>query len=130
MNGEETEESTIVTELVASSYFVNGTDVSLPRLYSRPSLPADRSDVPSKSALNEWNYLNDIKKFILSEEEKLESIGLLNGTNCPKALGQLYDNELNSLDLIRCLQSKLRMYLQDKWNRRAFDIRTIETSNL
>ena len=58
--------------------------VSLPALFSRNFIPANRDHIPRIDMVNEWPHLEKIKDFLAPEMEC--EIGLLLGYDCPKAL--------------------------------------------
>ena len=58
--------------------------VSLPTLFSRDFIPANRDHIPRIDMVDEWPHLEKIKDFLAPEMEC--EIGLLLGYDCPKAL--------------------------------------------
>ena len=64
---------------------VNSNDqISLPTVYSRETIPANREHIPKASMIDEWPHLEKIRKQLIPEM-KCE-IGLLLGYDCPGAL--------------------------------------------
>jgi len=62
-----------------------GSKVDLPKCYTRLTLPADGSEIATPENIEQWSYLSRIKRH-LPEVSNQSVIGLLIGTNCPKAL--------------------------------------------
>ena len=64
---------------------VNSNDqISLPTVYSRETIPANREHIPKARMIDEWPHLEKIRKQLIPEMEC--EIGLLLGYDCPGAL--------------------------------------------
>ncbi|XP_071855378.1 uncharacterized protein [Apostichopus japonicus] len=61
-----------------------GTKVHLPVSYTRCSIPANRSHIPTPGTARQWPHLKRIANHLMPLEQC--EIGLLIGYNCPKAL--------------------------------------------
>ena len=62
----------------------NNSCLSLPTLYSRETIPANRGHIPKASMINEWPHLERMRKQLVPEMTC--EIGLLLGYDCPGAL--------------------------------------------
>ena len=62
----------------------NSGYLSLPTLYSRETIPANREHIPKASMINKWPHLGRMRKQLVPEMTC--EIGLLLGYDCPGAL--------------------------------------------
>ena len=89
VTGRVTEKSTMVKGLrIQSANEDLMPPIILPKVFSRTTLPSDVSDVPTISKLKKWKYLKDLEGK-LPDVSKHKNIGILIGSNCPKALQPL-----------------------------------------
>ncbi|XP_028412945.1 uncharacterized protein LOC114535824 [Dendronephthya gigantea] len=61
------------------------TQVELPKVYCRDDIPSKRNEIPRPEMAAEWTHLADLSKRVHPYQPNLE-IGLLIGSNCPKAI--------------------------------------------
>lgn len=64
--------------------FKNELNIPLPDTFTRNSMPADRSHIPTPEVANVWPYLKPIASEIMPLQNC--EIGLLIGYNCARAL--------------------------------------------
>ena len=84
MHGKSYVDSIIVDGLIVTD--VNGDNpIQLPRTYTRDYIPVSHDQIPTKEMVEKWDHLSDIACQIPDVNEDLE-IGVLIGSNCPKAL--------------------------------------------
>jgi transposase InsO family protein len=87
MHGCSQSKSKVVHNLVVTDW--NGQNpVQLPRTYTRDEIPVSRSHIPRPEMIDKWSRLEKIASKIPKYLDDLE-IGLLIGSNCPKALEPL-----------------------------------------
>ena len=60
-------------------------DIELPKTYTRCDIPVSHQQIPDRTIVNQWPHLGHIADRIPVRNDSLE-IGLLIGSNCPKAL--------------------------------------------
>jgi len=63
-------------------------EISLPKSYSRSSIPAKKSQIPRPESALKWPCLHRISEMIMPLNEALE-VGLLIGLNIPRAIKPL-----------------------------------------
>ena len=61
--------------------------ISLPKVYTKKTLPVEKEDVTTPEKVSEWKHLHWIKSEI-TQTDDIE-IGMLIGSNCMKALEPL-----------------------------------------
>lgn len=61
------------------------TQVELPKVYSRDDIPSKRNEIPRPEMAAEWDHLAELSNRVHPYRPDLE-IGLLIGSNCPKAI--------------------------------------------
>ena len=61
------------------------TEIELPKIYARETIPSRRDQIPRPEILNSWPHLRKIRGKIPPYDEDVD-IGLLIGCNCPKAI--------------------------------------------
>ena len=85
LNSEVTEDCFSIKGMNASSLFeIDGcTEVQLPKLYTKHTLPTDAGEVATKMSLQNYEYLHHLLQYV--PDASLE-VGLLIGANCVKAL--------------------------------------------
>lgn len=86
INGKMYERSSIVSGLQVSQIEDSTDSITLPKLYSRSSLPTSFNELPSPKLIKSWPHLNKVN---LPAVTGISTIGLLIGANCPKALEPL-----------------------------------------
>ena len=59
--------------------------ISLPKVYTRNSIPYKPSQIPKPEVAMQWDHLNRIASELMPYRDDIE-VGLLIGTNCPKAI--------------------------------------------
>ena len=59
--------------------------IKLPTTYSRPTIPANRSQIPKSEAIREWNHLQQVAEKLMPYRADVE-ISLLIGSNCTRAI--------------------------------------------
>ena len=64
--------------------FSGNCTIKLPGVYSRKSIPVNRSHIPCKEMLSDWPYLNSLTHKLIPKNNF--EVGLLIGYDCPKAL--------------------------------------------
>ena len=84
MHGQSVVESAIVKDLIVTD-LEGKTPVELPRAYTRQEIPADHKQIPTSDIVARIEHLKEIAGKIPAYNPELE-IGLLIGSNCPKAL--------------------------------------------
>ena len=84
MHGQSLVESAIVKDLVVSD-LKGKNPIELPRTYTRQEIPADHKQIPTSEIVSRIEHLKEIAEEIPAYDPELE-IGLLIGSNCPKAL--------------------------------------------
>ena len=57
----------------------------LPKAYARDSIPSRKDQIPTPEIADKWPHLKKIKEKISPLNESL-SVGVLIGSNCPKAI--------------------------------------------
>ena len=65
----------------------SGSWISLPKSYSKFSIPVDPSEIPTVDSIKGWPYLKSIESELPIDTSL--KVGLLIGANCPKALEPL-----------------------------------------
>ena len=66
---------------------MNNDWISLPKVYSKKTLPVEKGEVATPEKVSKWKYLDSIKSEI-TQTDDIE-IGMLIGANCMKALESL-----------------------------------------
>ena len=84
MHGQSLVDSAIVRDLVVTDLKGN-SPVELSRAYTRQEIPADHKQIPTPEIVGRIEHLKEIAGEIPAYDPELE-IGLLIGSNCPKAL--------------------------------------------
>ena len=88
LTGEKSEETLMVDNLkVAGVNKMNNDWISLPKVYSKKTLPVEKEEVATPEKVSKWKYLDPIKSEI-TQTDDIE-IGMLIGANCIKALEPL-----------------------------------------
>ena len=89
VTGKKIEKTSIVYGLEVSSVNANENpvNISLPKVYSRQTLPVTVDEIPTPEKLSNWPYLKDVCQHLPSVTDG--EIGLLIGGSCPKALEPL-----------------------------------------
>ena len=88
LTGEKSEETLMVDNLkVAGVNKMNNDWISLPKVYSKKTLPVEKEEVATPEKVSKWKYLDSIKSEI-TQTDDIE-IGMLIGANCMKALEPL-----------------------------------------
>ena len=88
LTGEKSEETLMVDNLkVAGVNKMNNDWISLPKVYSKKTLPVEKEEVATPEKVSKWKYLDSIKSEI-TQTDNIE-IGMLIGANCMKALEPL-----------------------------------------
>ena len=88
LTGEKSEETLMVDNLkVAGVNKMNNDWISLPKVYSKKTLPVEKEEVVTPEKVSKWKYLDSIKSEI-TQTDDIE-IGMLIGANCMKALEPL-----------------------------------------
>lgn len=89
--------STVLAEKVITSQKIEGLvvrgynkelEISLPKSYSRSSIPAKKSQISRPESALKWPHRRRISEMIMPLNETLE-VGLLIGLNCPRAIKPL-----------------------------------------
>ena len=84
MNGQALQDTKAVTGLKVSD--LKGENcIELPRTFTRESIPSSENDIPPREMAENWQHLNRIADQI-PERLQDSKIGVLIGTNCPKAI--------------------------------------------
>ena len=84
LTGEKSEETLMVDKLkVAGVNKMNNDWISLPKVYSKKTLPVEKEEVATPEKVSKWKYLDSIKSEI-TQTDDIE-IGMLIGANCMKA---------------------------------------------
>ena len=68
-----------------------GTEISLPRTYTRDIIPAKRSQIPRPETARKWPHLKGIADHLMPYNDSLD-VGLLLGINCALAIKPTRDN--------------------------------------
>ena len=86
MAGTHQEKTSFINKLqVSPADQYKGSKVKLPKCYTRLLLPADDNDIATPQRIEKWTYLTRIKHYLPEISERVV-VGLLIGTDCPKAL--------------------------------------------
>ena len=89
--------STVLAEEVVTCQKIEGLvvrgykeehDISLPRTYSRSTIPARKSQIPKPESAHRWPHLKRISEHLMPFRPDVE-VGLLIGLNCPRAIKPL-----------------------------------------
>ena len=88
LTGEKSKETLMVDNLnVTGMNKMNNDWISLPKVYSKKTLPVEKEEVATPEKVSKWKYLDSIKSEI-TQTDDIE-IGMLIGANCMKALEPL-----------------------------------------
>ena len=83
LTGEKSEETLMVDNLkVAGVNKMNNDWISLPKVYSKKTLPVEKDDVATPEKVSKWKYLDSVKSEIIQTDDI--EIGMLIGANCIK----------------------------------------------
>ena len=86
--GEKSEEILMVDNLKVAGVNKSNNDwISLPKVYSKKTLPVEKEEVATPEKVSKWKYLDSIKSEI-TQTDDIE-IGVLFGANSIKALEPL-----------------------------------------
>ncbi|KAK3700746.1 hypothetical protein QZH41_001902 [Actinostola sp. cb2023] len=84
MNGTKVLDSNVITGLVVSDIDGNNC-IDLPRTFSREEIPASKEEIPRPGMARKWRHLKYVADTMPPYMQGVE-VGLLIGTNCPKAI--------------------------------------------
>ena len=84
MHGLSYSKTEVIHDLVVSDYD-DQFPIELPKVFTKSEIPANHDQIPKSDVIQEWPHLHQIAKKIPIYHPKL-NIGLLIGSNCPKAL--------------------------------------------
>ena len=84
VNGRSSQPCHAVTNLMVSACNDMSKPISLPKVYSRQSLPVDPEDIPTAIKMKKWTYLKQVMKHLPTNEHV--PVGILIGSNCSRAL--------------------------------------------
>ena len=88
LTGEKSEETQMVDNLkVAGVNKMNNDWISLPKVYSKKTLPVEKEEVDTPEKVSKWKYLDSVKSEI-TQRDDIE-IGMLIGANCMKVFEPL-----------------------------------------
>ena len=82
MNGSQVHQTKVVTGLIVTDIDGNNR-VTLPRTFSRDTIPASKDEIPTEELVAKWKHLSKIE---LPSYLPVVKIRILIGSNCPKAI--------------------------------------------
>ncbi|XP_028418430.1 uncharacterized protein LOC114543776 [Dendronephthya gigantea] len=84
MNGPRMHDTKVVTGLVVSD--LNGANtITLPKVFTRDEIPGTKNEIPRPELYSKWKHLERVSEQVPPYLADVR-IGLLIGTNCPKAI--------------------------------------------